>query len=68
MPLTITLPQLRDSLRRLEANVSADELWAALNQQDLPIPAPSHWPEQRSKADTLAHYSAMCNEAQAGRV
>lgn len=67
MPLTITLPQLRDSLRRLEANVSADELWCALNQRDLPIPAPSGWAEQPSKADTLAPCSAMRDEALASQ-
>lgn len=37
MPSTvkITRPQLRDALRRLQANVTAEELWAALLQRSL---------------------------------
>ena len=65
MPTTITLPQLRDALRRLEANVSAEELWCALRQQDLDIPAPGNWPAAREvqPLDALTHYRAMADEA-----
>ena len=55
---TITLPQLRDALRRLEANVSAEELWCALHQQVLDIPAAPQAPR-----DPLSHYTAMAAEA-----
>ena len=64
MPTTITLPQLRDALRRLEANVSAEELWCALRQQEL-NPAPGNWPAARDiqPLDPLTHYRAMADEA-----
>lgn len=51
--VTITRPQLRDALRRLEANVTAEEVWSALPQQALTF-AEAHTPDEEADRAAVA--------------
>ena len=51
--IQITRPQLRDALRRLEANVTAEEVWSALQQQALTF-ADQHAPDDTADRAAIA--------------
>ena len=51
--IQITRPQLRDALRRLEANVTAEEVWGALQQQAITF-ADQHAPDDDADRAAIA--------------